>query len=128
MARILFIDDDPITLSMLTKIVKLFGHESITAVGAFEGVDIAVAEQPDLIFFDMNMPEMNGLDLLRTLRTKEETKNIPALMLSASADFDTEEHVLAAGGQGYLQKPINLDTLHELIKKYALKPQDPAND
>ena len=107
------------TLSMLAKIAQLCGVEALTAADGEEALRLAADEQPDLILTDMNMPGMSGLAVLEALRTRQETADIPALVLTASAELDTDEHILAAGGQGYLQKPFRMDDLMRLIQKYT---------
>jgi CheY-like chemotaxis protein len=123
MARILFVDDDPMTLDMLSKIISLSGHQALTAVTAGKGLEIAATEQPDIILVDMNMPDMDGLAFLRALHQQPETAKIPALMLSASAELDVEEQVKEAGGQGYLAKPLNITKFLEIIEQ-NVKPTE----
>jgi len=116
MARILFIDDDPLSLMMFSKIVELSGHQSVTATGADEGLALAVSQKPDLIFTDFQMHEKNGLSFIEALRAQEETANIPAYMVSANADHTLSQRVLEAGGQGFLRKPLRLDALLTTIQ------------
>jgi two-component system cell cycle response regulator DivK len=121
MACILFIDDDPITLNMLTKVAEFSGHRVITSVSAVEAIKVAASEKPDLIIVDMHMPDMDGLQVLRALRNQEETLNTPTLVLSAGAEVDVHERVRKAGGQAYLQKPLSLKKLLEVIGEYTGK-------
>lgn len=124
MACILFVDDDPITLNMLTKVVELSGHQAITAVSAEEALRLADNDHPDLIVLDMNMPDMNGLEVLRSLRERDETKEIPAVVLSAGAEVDALDRVKEAGGQDYLHKPLSLKKLLEVIREYAAEEEE----
>ncbi len=118
MARILFLDDDPITLHMLSKIVELAGHEPLIAVTGAEALEIAGVQRPDMIILDMNMPDMDGITVIESLRAEDQTAHIPALILSAAAEVDFGDKVRAAGGQEYLQKPMNMAKLLEIIEKY----------
>jgi two-component system chemotaxis response regulator CheY len=119
MARILFIDDDPITLEMLAKAVGLHGHAALSCTIAADALAVAAQEQPDLIFLDMNMPNTDGVALIRALRAEPETAEIPAVMLSASPELDIVSHVRAAGGQGYLLKPVKIKDLIEVISEHT---------
>lgn len=115
MARILFVDDDSITLKMLCRIAELEGHEPLTAGSGTQALVAAAEEQPDLVVLDMNMPDMNGLDVLAELRQRASTAEIPVVILSAGSELDAPERVQAAGAQAYLLKPISVDALREVI-------------
>jgi CheY-like chemotaxis protein len=119
MARILFVDDDPDTLETLTAAVKVLGHQAILAKNGQEGFYVAVEQSPDLIFIDMSLTDMNGLELVKDLGKQDITSHIPTLMLSASPEADVSEHAIAAGAKAYLSKPIRLQSLMEAIQKYT---------
>ncbi|MCB9134042.1 MAG: response regulator [Anaerolineales bacterium] len=111
MARILFLDDDPLSLKMFSKIMELSGHEAMTTVDANEALHLATSHHPDLMFTDFQMPEKDGLEVIRTLREQEETQSLPIFVISANAEEDLNVRVREVGGQGFLRKPIRLDAL-----------------
>jgi CheY-like chemotaxis protein len=119
MARILFVDDDPITLKMMRKAAELFNHQALLASNGQEALDTAVAELPDLIFTDMFLPDFDGIALIQRLRGHAATQNIPIFVLSASSADNEVERAQAAGAQGYLDKPIRLQQLQEIIQQHA---------
>ncbi|MCS6906327.1 MAG: response regulator [Anaerolineales bacterium] len=119
MARILFIDDDPMTLETLSKAVEILGHQALQAHTAGEGLELARQQSPDLIFTDLRLPDMEGLALIGRLHDDPSTASIPVLVLSASPALDEIERAQAAGAQGYLHKPIRLQTLLDLIQKHC---------
>lgn len=119
MARILLVDDDPITLKMLSKAVELGQNIPLTCPRALKVVSTAEAEQPDLILMDMHMPDKDGLELIGDLKANTKTAAIPILILTASAEVDLDEQVRAAGGHGTLIKPINLKFLNEVILEHT---------
>ncbi len=119
MARILFIDDDPFTLETLTKAVQVFGHQALLAGTGEEALVIAREQAPDLIFTDLMLPDMNGLTLVRRLREQTVTAETPILVLSASPVLDAVERTEAAGANGYLNKPIRLQTLLDIIQDFT---------
>ncbi|HVN56030.1 MAG TPA: response regulator [Anaerolineaceae bacterium] len=119
MARILFIDDDLITLEILGKAAEILGHQPILMATARPAIAMAAEQKPDLIVMDMMMPDLDGLEALSILRSSPETAETPVVILSAGAALDDEEKVLAAGGQDYLNKPVSLNKLLETIKKYT---------
>lgn len=119
MARILFVDDDPFTLETLTKAVEVFGHQAMSAHSGEDGLEIAAAQSPDLIFTDLRLPDMDGLTLVSKLQNQAETANIPVLVLSASPVLDAVERAKAAGAREYLNKPIRLQALLDIIQQYT---------
>jgi len=119
MNTILFIDDDPITLNMLSRAAEIAGFKVNTSVDPRESLAAAQDIRPDIIILDLNMPDMDGIEVLLNLRSKPETANIPVLFLSATADTEKASQVLAVGGQEFLTKPLSIKKLLEIIKKYT---------
>ncbi|RCK75043.1 MAG: two-component response regulator [Anaerolineae bacterium] len=119
MARILFIDDDPMTLETLSKAVEVFGHQALHAHNGKEGLELARQQSPDLIFTDLRLPDMEGLVLVERLHNDPLTAPIPVLVLSASPALDETERAQAVGAQGFISKPIRLQALLELIQKHC---------
>jgi CheY-like chemotaxis protein len=119
MAKIFFVDDEPITLQILGKAAQILGHTPVLIDNSTDVLTRIEAEKPDLIMMDMMMPEMDGLEVLRHLRQRAETAAIPVVILSAGAALDDRERVEAAGAQEYLTKPVGLNRLMDTIKKYT---------
>ncbi|GAB4580134.1 MAG: twitching motility response regulator PilH [Anaerolineales bacterium] len=116
MARILFLDDDPLSLKMFSKIMELSGHEAVTTSDSNEALSLASTLSLDLMFTDFQMPETDGLQVIRTLREQEETQHLPVFVISANADEALGTQVIEAGGQGFLRKPLRLDALLATIQ------------
>lgn len=119
MARILFVDDDHFTLETLNKSVQLFGHQAILATSGEQALNLAREHSPDLIMTDMMLPDMDGLALVNALRHDHSTAHIPIVMLSASPEIDIAQLSRTAGADAYLNKPIRLQQLQEVIQKYT---------
>lgn len=119
MARVLFIDDDVNTLQILGKAVELLGHQSILCPPGPETPAQAAEQRPNLILIDMMMDYMDGPTMVDTLRNQESTACIPIIILSAVITPDVERLVKAGKAQGYLSKPISMQTLLEAIRKYS---------
>ena len=118
MARILFVDDDPLTLETYSTIISYFGHDVLLASNGAQALQVAVQDLPDLLVLDMNMPDMHGFDLLRKLRKNPVTANLPAIMVSASPDAFADS-AIAAGAQEFRSKPVRPDDLLALIEQYT---------
>ncbi len=121
MARVLFVDDDPFTLETLMRAAEVLGHEAITASTGEQALVLASEQLPDLIFFDMRLPDFDGIELIQQLRRQEGTAHIPMFILSASPAIDVVERAQAAGAQEYIHKPIRLQTLMDIIQQYTLQ-------
>lgn len=118
MARILFVDDDPLTLETYETIIGFYGHDVLLAINGEQAIQIATEEKPDMFVLDMNMPDIHGFDLLRRLRKNEQTAEIPAVMVSASPDAFAEA-AIRAGAQEFRSKPVRPDELLEIIDQYT---------
>lgn len=119
MARILFVDDDPLTLETLKRSVELFGHEAILANSGEEAQLLVVNQQPDLIMTDMMLPDMDGVSLVKYLKGDPSLAGIPVVVLSASPEVDASEISIDAGAEEFLTKPVRLDKLEDVIQHYT---------
>ncbi len=118
MASILFVDDDPYTLETLTKAAELFGHRAVLAGSGDEAIRLLTSERPDLIFIDLMLPDMDGLQLLKQIAPRTGADRMPVYVLSAAADDNLSEQALALGAQDYLTKPLRLATFLDIIQQY----------
>jgi DNA-binding response OmpR family regulator len=113
---ILLAEDSPVTVAMISKFIERFGHKLLVAENGQQAIELFKQSQPDLIFMDMNMPIVNGIDAIKAIRECDVDVWIPIVILSAlSSDSD----ILAgfeAGADDYLTKPVNLDVLSAKLK------------
>jgi len=119
MARILFVDDDPFTLETLTKAVQIFGHQALLASNGAQALEVALREIPDLIMTDMRLPDMDGLSLVKCFKKEINLTQIPVVMLSASPEIDVAEIAQSAGVKAFVNKPIRLQALLDVIARYT---------
>ncbi len=119
MPKILFVDDDPVTLELMGQAARLLGYQAILARTGADALLLAGAQAPGMIFLDLMMPDMDGIQVLEHLRQDTKTKTIPVIVLSAGASLDDAIVCQAAGAQDYLTKPVPLQTLMDTIKKYT---------
>lgn len=118
MARILYIEDNEQNLYLVSFILEKAGHEVLAARSGIEGLGKAVEERPDLILLDFQLPEMDGLEVLRRLKADQAVANIPVLAVTSFAMVGDKERFLAAGCSGYLEKPINPDTFLAAVERF----------
>ncbi len=115
---ILIVDDEPKNVILLRDLLKVSGYSTNEATNGKEGVELAKANIPDLILMDIQMPELDGLEATRILKTDAATRNIPILALSSYAMKGDKERILAAGCDGYLSKPLVIKELLKIVAEY----------
>ena len=119
MQRILFIDDDVLSLQLMSRATTILGFQSILSTSPRRGLRLAADEQPALVMVDMQMDEMDGTEFVRRMRCEPDLAKLPVILCSASSDFDIETRARSAGANGVFQKPICLDQLRQIISTYA---------
>ena len=114
-AKILVVDDNPINLKLISRLLEFNGHEILKAVDAEEAQVVLADQLPELILMDIALPGMDGLTLTRKLKADERTRHIPILALTAFAMKDDDQKAAAAGCDGYISKPIDTRMLPKQI-------------
>ena len=114
--KVLIIDDDTWMQRILSKTLQSFGFTDVyLAPNGFEGISIAVEEQPHLIILDILMPELSGHQTLKILKHIRTTKNLPVLMVSAMADTENLGLAVKTGMAGFISKPFTRSTIYEKL-------------
>ena len=111
MARILIVEDDAINREALARRLERRGYEVVAGVTGKEGLVLAHSTQPDLILMDLSLPEMDGWEATRLLKTDPITASIPLIILSGHAMVSDRDHALAAGCDDFDTKPIDFQRL-----------------
>lgn len=123
-ARILLIEDNPQNRYLLTFLLEKHGHVVRTAETGVEGLAAAARERPDLILLDIQLPGMDGHAVARALKADPELRAIPIVAVTSFAMVGDREACLAAGAEGYIEKPINPETFVAEIERFL--PTAPA--
>jgi two-component system, cell cycle response regulator DivK len=118
MKKILIVEDHADMRELLTWQIELMGFLPIPAKHGKEGVEKAVAEQPNLILLDIMMPGMDGWEAARTLRANPETKDIPILAATALFRDSDLKSCLDAGCNGYIVKPFTFQELQGKVREF----------
>ncbi len=113
--RILVCEDNPIALKTIEFTLKKVGYEVLNAVDGEQGMGILKQQKVDLVITDINMPFTKGLELVRYINTKLETK-IPTIIISGINLDETKDHAKELGAKGYLTKPFDPKVLLDLIQ------------
>ena len=115
MPKILLVEDNEMNREMLASRLERKGHSVIAALDGEQGLFLAGSEAPDLILMDISLPLMNGWDLTRLLKSKEGTRHIPIIALTAHALVTDRNTALEAGCDDYHTKPIDFARLEKKI-------------
>lgn len=118
MARILYIEDDFNNRVLVRRILMAFDYDVDEADNAYDGIDQAAANPPDLILMDISMPDMDGLTATTKIRDMPELCHIPIVALTANVMEGDREKSLEAGCDGYIHKPIDVDAFPDQISQY----------
>jgi CheY-like chemotaxis protein len=118
MTRILFIDDDTLTLELMGKVTDLLGHEAILCSTVVQALELVSHDKPGIIMVDYHLSDSDGLEFIQKLRSRANMAEIPVFMLTAGISPKMKEEATLAGAQGILEKPLSLDLLAQVIKKY----------
>ena len=110
-ATVLVVEDNALNLKLVRDVLGHAGYRVLEACDAERGIELAAAEGPDLILMDVELPGIDGVEALRRLRADSETSSIPVVALTALAMKEDRERFLAAGFDGYLEKPVSVPEL-----------------
>jgi two-component system cell cycle response regulator DivK len=116
--RILLIEDNEQNRYLTTYLLEKHGFEVVCAENGRLGIELASQQSFDLILLDIQLPIMDGYSVARELRLDRDLKTIPIVAVTSYAMAGDRERILAAGCDGYLEKPINPDTFVEDIRRH----------
>jgi two-component system cell cycle response regulator DivK len=112
---ILIVEDNEMSRKLVRDVLQVKGFKTIETETAEEGLKLAVEKSPDLILMDIQLPGMDGITALKTLRADRKTKAIAVIAITASAMTHNRQTMLAEGFDGYQTKPISVkDFLNEV--------------
>jgi CheY-like chemotaxis protein len=120
--KILIVDDEQLTRAVLQHNVILAGYDVIVASNGREAMQKIQEVTPDLIVVDLVMPDMNGFEMLRRIRSNKETMQTPVIVVSALQSQTDIEEAKASGADIYLTKPIKPEEFIKHVKKYLGSP------
>jgi CheY-like chemotaxis protein len=119
---ILIVDDAPLNLKLAAMILEREGYQIHRATDAKEALTILNSLRPDLILLDIQMPGMDGMEMVRRLKADPETAGIVVVALTAHAMVGDDEKAYAAGFDGYITKPIDIASFRAQVREYLHKP------
>jgi two-component system chemotaxis response regulator CheY len=116
--RILIVEDSAMTRSMIKAVIDDLGDiETVEASTGFEALKALPADSFDMIITDINMPDINGLELINFVKKDEQYRELPLLIISTEKSDEDKRRGLNIGANDYLTKPFKPEDLHEKLRK-----------
>jgi two-component system cell cycle response regulator DivK len=115
---ILYIEDNPENRLLVKRVLEVEGYHVIEADSGSTGMQKAETLRPDLVLMDINLPEIDGYELTHRLKQMPHLAGVPVVAMTANVMKGDREKTLAAGCDGYIQKPIDVDQLPLQIARF----------
>jgi CheY-like chemotaxis protein len=127
-STILYIEDNPDNLMLVKRALEARGYKLIQALNGLNGVAAAEREEIDLILLDINLPDIDGYEVARRIRSsgKPALAYVPIIAVTANALKGDAEKALSAGCDVYMSKPINIRELWARVEAFVPSPQKPS--
>ena len=116
MKKVLVIEDNKDNMRLITYALRRSGYEVIPAETGEQGIDLAIKERPLFIIIDINLPGIDGIETTRRIRNQAADDKMPIIAITSYAMAGDMERILAAGCNGYFEKPIDPLTIVEKIQ------------
>jgi two-component system, cell cycle response regulator DivK len=117
--QVLVVEDNEKNMKLVRDILQALGYVPLEASMGEQALALAAEHAPALVLMDIQLPDLDGAEALARLRADERTAGIPVLALTAQAMEGDRERFLAAGFDGYLSKPVDVDELIETVQRYC---------
>lgn len=118
MGTVLIVEDHSVTRRVLVQILQKGGYNVLTASHGREAIDRLVGARVDLIISDLAMPEMDGVSLLKYLRSDDRYQNLPVIIITASGQDEDRLMAQSEGSNGFLTKPVGSSELLSVVRQF----------
>jgi two-component system, cell cycle response regulator DivK len=123
-ATILYIEDNPDNRKLVRRVLESEGYAVIEAKDGQQAMECLLSKRIDLALMDINMPEVDGYTLTARIKAMPQFAKLPIVAVTANVMRGDRERSLQAGCDGYIQKPIDIDTLSQQIERFLRRPID----
>ena len=122
--RVLVIEDNAANLELMIYLLRAYRYETLQAVDGRAGLTLAQSEKPAVIICDVQLPVMNGFEVVQALKADASTRAIPVVAVTASAMVGDRERILQAGFDGYIGKPIDPESFVSQVERFLKGKRD----
>ncbi|ODV50404.1 two-component system cell cycle response regulator DivK [Methanohalophilus euhalobius] len=119
MATILVVEDNPMNMELTVDLLESYGYEVMQAEDGSQALEVAEKNTFDLILLDMQLPKMDGLEVLEKFKEIENAKDTPVVALTAHAMRGDDKKFIDAGCAGYISKPIDIHDFQQTVSSYV---------
>ncbi len=116
--KILVVEDNQVNLELFMDLLSVGGYECLYTTKGEEALDIAKRERLDLVLLDIQLPGVDGLEVVKTLKSSDDTRNLKVIALTAYAMKGDKEMFLEQGFDGYIPKPVKMKEFLSAIEDY----------
>jgi two-component system cell cycle response regulator DivK len=117
--QVLIVEDNEKGMKLFRDVLAATGYRTLEATTGEQAFELAFEHGPDLVLMDIQLPDIDGVEVLRRLRAHERTASISVLALTAQAMHGDREHFLAAGFDGYISKPVDVVELIGTVREHC---------
>lgn len=121
---VLVIDDNDRNRKLAADVLRVAGFRTLEAVTAAEGMALASEHLPDVILMDLRLPDLDGVDAVRLLRSEPQTSRIPVVALTALRLDARDDWLSDAGFAGYVVKPFDIDEFPDVVRRFCARGPD----
>jgi len=118
---ILYVEDNPDNRSLIRRVLEAENYAVVEAINAAQALEKLENSNIDLVLMDINMPDMDGYTLTAKIKAIQKYSKIPIVAVTANVMRGDREKSLGAGCDGYIQKPIDIDTLSQQIERFIIR-------
>lgn len=118
MVQILVVEDNPVNMELTVDLLESYGYAVVQAEDGFVALQKLKEEEIDLILLDIQLPKIDGLELLSMIKDDDLTREIPVIALTAHSMRGDDERFIAAGCIDYISKPIDIKAFKEKLQFY----------
>jgi two-component system cell cycle response regulator DivK len=120
-STILYVEDNPDNRSLIRRVLEAENYAVVEAINAKQALEKLETSTIDLVLMDINMPDMDGYTLTAKIKAIEKFSKTPIVAVTANVMRGDREKSLGAGCDGYIQKPIDIDTLSQQIERFIIR-------
>ncbi|MHB8103286.1 MAG: response regulator [Methanosarcina sp.] len=118
MKKILIVEDNPMNMELILDLLEFYGYGVTKAEDGIKAIESLAEDKFDLILLDMQLPKMDGLEVLERIKNNPATADVPVIAVTAHAMKGSEEHFIEMGCVDYISKPIDIHKFRALIDMY----------
>lgn len=115
---VLIVEDNQLNMKLFNDLLQAHGYHTVQTMDGREVLKLAREKRPDLILMDIQLPEISGIEVTKSLKADDDLKSIPVIAVTAFAMKGDEEKIRDGGCDGYLAKPISVPIFLETISKF----------